>query len=164
MGKVGDEIGRHGGNVGAARQELKYSEAAVELTLALSRVGVAVMAAMAVATLALIFLTPGPCALRIVAATWIACAALESIHAAALHRGRRGIRAIHVIRAGEISVRDDGGAWQAGVLRDGSFVAPWLTIIRWRAQGGRFDRTLVILPDMVPAEDFRRLRVMLRWA
>jgi hypothetical protein len=50
-----------------------------------------------------------------------------------------------------------------GELRDGSLVAPWLTIIRWRPSGARFDRTIVILPDMLERESFRRLRVLLRW-
>ena len=149
--------------MGTARRELKYSEAAVRLELAASAIGVVAIAAMAAATLALLLVTPGHAALRILVATWIACAALESIHGAALHRGRRGIRAIHVARDGEIAVRSATGSWHAGVLRQGSFVAPWLTIIRWRAAGARFERVIAILPDMVPAEDFRRVRVILRW-
>jgi hypothetical protein len=46
---------------------------------------------------------------------------------------------------------------------DGSFVAPWLTIIRWRPEGAWFDRTIVVLPDMLPADAFRELRLRLRW-
>ena len=49
-------------------------------------------------------------------------------------------------------------------LRDGSFVAPWLTIVRWRPEGARFDRTFLVVPGMLEREDFRRLRVLLRWA
>ena len=53
--------------------------------------GAGVLAAMASATLALSAFTPGPVALRILAATWVACAALHALHAVVLHRGRRGV-------------------------------------------------------------------------
>ena len=49
------------------------------------------------------------------------------------------------------------------LIVDGSFVAPWLTIIRWRPAGAWLDRTVVVLPDMLPADTFRALRLRLRW-
>ena len=151
-------------NVGTALQDHKYSEARVRIALVPSRFGAAAIAAMASATLVLLAATPGAAGLRILAATWVACAALHALHGAALLRGPRGVRALHVGRAGEIEVRDGTGAWGSGTVRAGSFVAPWLTVIRWRAPRDRFDRSIVVLPDMLAAEDFRRLRVCLRWS
>jgi hypothetical protein len=151
-------------NVGTAPQDHKYSEARVRVALAPSRMGVAALVAMASATLALIAVTPGPAALRILAATWIACAALHAVHGVALLRGRRGVRVLHLTREGEIEVRDATGVWRSGTVRAGSFVAPWLTVIRWRGARERFDRSIVVVPDMLAEEDFRRLRVCLRWA
>lgn len=150
--------------MGTTLQDHKYSEASVRIALKPSRVGLAAIVAMAASTLALIAFTPGPMALRILAATWIACAALHALHAAALQRGHRGARAVLVCRDGAIEVQDATGAWRTGSLRAGSFVAPWLTIVRWRPHAGRFDATIVLLPDMLPAEDFRRVRVLLRWS
>ncbi len=150
--------------MGAALQDYKYSEAEVRVALAPSRIGIAALATMASATLALVAFTPGPARLRILAATWVACAALHALHAGALHRGRHGVRAVHVDRDGGIALQDGTGAWRTGLLREGSFVAPWLSIVRWRAPGSRFDASVVILPDMLPAEDFRRVRVRLRWS
>jgi hypothetical protein len=164
MGKIGDEVGRHGDHVGAAQPELKYSEAALAVALLPSRLGVVLLGAMAVATLALIAATPGLTALRILAATWVSCAALEAIHTVALRRGRRGVCAIRLQRSGEIAVCMASGAWRQGVARDGSFVAPWLTIVRWRPEGARWDRTILVLPDMLGADAFRALRVLLRWS
>ena len=90
--------------MGAALPELKYSEAAaLEVALRPSLRAALLIAAMAVATLALIAATPGMAALRILAATWVTCAALEAIHRAALHRGRRGVCAILLTRSGEIA-------------------------------------------------------------
>ncbi|SEK60735.1 protein YgfX [Nitrosovibrio tenuis] len=57
----------------------------------------------------------------------------------------------------------------ACVLLGSSFVAPYLTVLElrplvhpksWRR---RFARSIVILPDGIDADEFRRLRVLLRW-
>lgn len=150
--------------MGAAQPELKYSEAPLALVLAPSRAASIGLAAMVAATLVVLWVTPGSAALRLLAATGIVCGGLEALHAIALHRGRRGARAIHLSRGGAIEVLTGAGGARSGELRDGSFVAPWLTIVRWRPRAARFDRTLLILPDMLPRDDFRRLRVLLRWA
>jgi hypothetical protein len=150
-------------NVGTARAEHKYSEEAVRADLAPSRAAAVALAAMAAATLALIAAMPGMLRLRILVATAVACMALEAIHAVAMRRGARGVRSVLVRRSREIEVGLANGVLKRGLTRDGSFVAPWLTLVRWRPEGARFDRSVVILPGMLPEETFRRLRVMLRW-
>ena len=150
--------------MGAAQAELKYSDAALAIALAPSRIAAIGLAAMVAATLAVIGVTPGNVALRVLAATWIVCGGLEALHAIVLHRGRRGARALRVSRGGAIEVVSGAGNLRSGELRNGSFVAPWLTIVRWRPDAARFDRTILILPDMLPRDDFRRLRVLLRWS
>lgn len=147
----------------AAQSGNKYSEAHVALALAPSRPAAWAIGAAAAATLALLALTPGPAGLRILAATWVACAALESIHSRALLRGPRAVRVLR-LSAGEVEVEDGDGALRAGELSAGSFVAPWLTVVRWRPRGAAFDRTIPMLPCMVDADAFRRLRVVLRAA
>lgn len=132
--------------------ELKYSGAAARL-----------LGAAALASLALLALLPLPGALRVALAAAIGALAIEALRRVAHHRGPRGVRALAIHGAGEIAVETHDGRRHAGRLRDGSFVAPWLTIVRWRPVGARFDRTVLILPDMVDAEAFRRLRVRLRW-
>jgi len=114
------------------------------------------------ATGLVIALTPGFDAARIIAATWVACAAIESVHSRALLRGRRAIRSLR-IRGARVEVQDGSGRWREGTLRPGSFAAPWLAIVRWRPAGARIDRTIPILAGMAPREDLRRLRVVLRW-
>ena len=52
----------------------------------------------------------------------------------------------------------------AGHVRSATYVAASLTSIVWRPDGARFSRAILIVPDMLPEEDFRRLRVMLRYA
>lgn len=147
----------------AGGTELKYSEGPVEVRLAPTALGAFLVFAAALATLAVIAATPGPDGARILAATWVACGALEAVHSRALLRGRRGVRAL-CVRGNAIETEDGLGRWHKGTIRAGSFVAPWLTIVRWRPDGARFDRSIPILPGMARAEDFRRLRVALKWS
>ena len=142
--------------------ELKYSDAAVEIRIAPSCNCIMLVMIAAGATLVAIAATPGFDGARILAATWIACAALEAVHSRALLRGPRAVRALR-IRGHGIEVEDGLGRWRSGTVRAGSFVAPWLTIVRWRPEGAWIDRTVPVLPGMASPEELRRLRVILRW-
>lgn len=56
------------------------------------------------------------------------------------------------------------GNWQSGRVATGSLVTRCGTLLRWRESGGAFQtHVLVILPDAIDGEDYRRLRVHLRW-
>lgn len=115
------------------------------------------LAAAAGATLALVLFVPFPGEIRSLAFAWVIVMAWRA------HGRLSGVRALRLDCAGGIAVRDRIG-WRTGQLRGGSFVAPWLTIIRWRPDGARLDRTVVILPDMIQGTAMRRVRVILRWA
>lgn len=141
--------------MGAALEECKYS-GAVRVRLARSRIARAFLLLAVIATLSLIVVTPLHASARILMGTWVVCCAIEA------HTRIRRVRRVSVSRSGDIAV-EIAGEWQAGVVRDGSFVAPFVTIVRWRPEGARFDRTIVIVPDMIAREEFRALRVLLRW-
>ena len=141
----------------------QYSDACVAFVIHASHAAGAWIGLAALATVVLVALAPGPLAVRIVAVTWVACAALEAVHSRALLRGSRAARHMR-IAAGVIEVEDGNGRLRTGKLRPGSFVAPWLTIVRWRPDGAWCDRTVPLLPGMLEAEAFRRLRVVLRFA
>jgi hypothetical protein len=61
-------------------------------------------------------------------------------------------------------VHRNDGLLVAGHVRSSTYVSSWLTSIVWRPDGARLSRACLVVPDMLPAEDFRRLRVMLRYA
>jgi toxin CptA len=64
---------------------------------------------------------------------------------------------------GELSVtRRDGLVGLASVLPS-SFVAAYLTVLNMRINSSRWRRNLILSPDRVDAEAFRRLRVWLLW-
>ena len=50
-----------------------------------------------------------------------------------------------------------------GILLPTSYVSAALTVLNLKADGERLARHVVILPDAINFEDFRKLRVFLRW-
>ena len=65
-----------------------------------------------------------------------------------------------------IAVIDHAGRSLAGPILDDSYVGARVTTIVWRADEDRWwrpARTLLILPDSLPRDEFRRLRVVLRY-
>ncbi len=97
-----------------------------------------------------------------------ACAALvagavSALRREALREGRGAVCRLAVDLEGRVEAAGPNGTARTGRLAAGSFVAPWLTIVRWRPEGARFARTVLVPPDAVDPEAFRRLRVLLRW-
>lgn len=81
----------------------------------------------------------------------------------AIH-GLRPVRyAIRLERSGSVSLQNGpDAAWEEAKLGATLFVHPWLTVFRLQKTGGSA-RTIVVTADSLPTEDFRRLRVFLRW-
>lgn len=127
----------------------KYSDR-VEATLAPSRIGRGLATFAALATVALACSLP-------VALEWRAAA----VCAVALgwHRTTRRLTLPCVLSFDGSALAVDG---VGGSVSPGSFVAPWLTCMRWRPHGAWRDRAVLVLPDMLRAEDFRRMRVLLK--
>jgi hypothetical protein len=82
----------------------------------------------------------------------------------ALRRGPYAVTEVRLAPDLVLVVCRGDGRLVAGHVRSSTYVAAWLTSIVWRPDGGRVSRAILIAPDMLPAEDFRRLRVMLRYA
>jgi hypothetical protein len=80
----------------------------------------------------------------------------------------RGVPALlHVGLDRTITVTRSDGRSQSGAILDDSYVGARLTVIVWRADDlppWRPAKAIVVLPDTLPREDFRRLRVALRYA
>jgi hypothetical protein len=125
--------------------ELKYSGVVASL-----------LALAAVATLAIVAVLPWTLSLRASVALAVAALALRS------HRAIFEVRMLRVAGAGEVEVSLGDGRRCNGRLEPASFVAPWLTLVRWRPAGARYDRTVLVAPGMAHPEAFRRLRVRLR--
>jgi len=135
-----------GSKIEAVACELKYSG-----------VGLGLLLLAAAATIALVLVPPMPSLLRASLVLYVFASSAREC------RELLAPRSLRLNRSGEIHVRDDKG-WRSGQVRDGSFVMPWLVVLRWRPEGCCRDRTLLLLPGMAPRDDLRKIRVFLRWA
>jgi toxin CptA len=57
----------------------------------------------------------------------------------------------------------ENGVWRPATLIAADPVLAGLGFLRYRLPGHRRSRSLIVLPDGLPEEDFRRLRVWLKW-
>ena len=136
----------------------------VHVVLAPSRVAGAGIGVLAAATIALTLAMPLEPWLQAVLVIALVAWAVTAFHVDALHRGHRAVTEIRVAPDLMLVACMGDGHLVAGHIRAATYVGPWLTTIVWRPDGRRISRTILVLPDMLPAEDFRRLRVMLRYA
>lgn len=148
--------------MGAQGPRHKYSgadfsaDARVEVAIGPSPFALRAIGVAALATLAVVMFVPMGAAAKLALGAWVAAIAWRSI---------RRVRVVwlRTDTSRDIEVRFADGRFALGSVVDGSFVAPWLTVIHWRPARSRWTRTILLLPDMVEEAPFRRLRVLLRW-
>jgi len=128
-----------------------------------SRIACAAILAVCLATATLVAV------LRLPAAVALGCAAIVvSVLVSSLWRctGRGVAALLHVGIDRRLAVTDRTGRSREGAILDASYVGPSLTTIVWRADGDRWwrpARTMLLLADSLPPDEFRRLRVVLRY-
>jgi hypothetical protein len=116
-----------------------------------------------VATCAVIATFPFDAPVLALATIVVVVWAIDRIYVVALRLGPRAVRQFEL--RGDLTlmiVTGDGNAC-AGRVHHDSYVGARLTTLVWRPFGRWRSRTILILPDMVPPQDFRRLRVLLRY-
>ena len=101
--------------------------------------------------------------LRGVATIAILAWAVDSVRVVALRRGSRAIRRIELDGHLQIAVTTGDGACDRGRVRPDSYVGARITTIVWKTERARLARAILLLPDMLPPDDFRRLRILLRY-
>jgi hypothetical protein len=135
----------------------------VRVALGNSRRAFALITLLAIGTCAMIATLPFEPAVLALACFTVVVWAIDRIYVIALRQGPRAVR--HFELRGDLTVvvvTGDGSACAGRVHRD-SYVGARLTTLVWRPFGRRRARTILLLPDMLPAQDFRRLRVLLRY-
>lgn len=100
--------------------------------------------------------------------TWTIQTGLSAIVAASAaisirHVLRPDIVALRVNMSGVFFVQPRDGDWQEAVLLGTSFVAPYLTVLNLKSSNKRWPQHVVLVPDVLPADAFRQLRVWLKW-
>ena len=62
-----------------------------------------------------------------------------------------------------IALIDPNGGEVTGALLRSSMIMPYLVVLNIAVQGQRRKRNVVLMPDSMDTESFRRLRVALKW-
>ncbi len=101
--------------------------------------------------------------LQACAAAALLLSATRAIRHHAWHRGRGAVTALHCIDRERLRVRMHDGTWHAGRVLGSSTVGTSLTLLNIALDGRRLPVHVVLPGDSLAAEDFRRLRVWLRW-
>jgi hypothetical protein len=136
----------------------------VHVVLGSSRTAGMLIGALAAATLALIVAMPLHALLQMTSIAAVVAWAGWAFHGVAVRRGRFAITELHLAPDLILVACMGDGRLVAGHVRASTYVGSWVTSIVWRPDGAQLSRTILLLPDMLPTEDFRRLRVMLRYA
>ena len=79
-----------------------------------------------------------------------------------LHRSSRAAVSLELREDGRASWRDRNGGWHEGRLASDHFVSAAFVVLGFD-QTGRSRKWLVLMGDSASPEDFRRVRVWLRW-
>ena len=99
-------------------------------------------------------------------ARYLAAAAIlvSLVHSVArvLHRVGASTVSLELREDGRASWRNRDGRWHEGILGRNHFVSAALVVLELEP-GGRGRKWLVLMQDSTSPEDFRRLRVWLRW-
>ncbi len=128
-----------------------------------SRIGVAATLAGASAILSLVAalpLDPWPTAAAVLGAL------VATVRGARSCAGRGVPALLHVGLDRRLTVTARDGRSRDGSILDASYVGARLTTIVWRPDATPWyvpARAILILPDSLPSDDFRRLRVVLRY-
>ena len=135
----------------------------VRVSLARSTIASAAIAALALGTSLIVATLPLDPLLVGCALIAIAAWAIDRVQVVGLRQGPRAVRSFELRGDLTLVVVSGDGTASAGRVRRDSYVGARLSTIVWRPYGRWRSRTILLLPDMLPAEEFRRLRVLLRY-
>ena len=136
----------------------------VRVSLAPSLLAAALIGLPAGGTAIVVATLPLPPFLLALALAAVCAWAWERVCVVALRRGAHAVRGFELRGDLTIVVASGDGTARAGRVHRDSYVGAALSTIVWRPYGRWRMRTILVLPDMLPRDDFRRLRVLLRYA
>ena len=138
--------------------------APVRVHLGRSRLGVAFVVVTYLASAGLLAFAPGAAPLRAAAVVAIGAHAVWTLRCWALRTMPAAVVGIEVSADGHVVLIERAGRRREGRVQPASYVGQWLTTLVVRPDGARVSRAVAILPEMLSAEDLRKLRVLLRVA
>ena len=100
---------------------------------------------------------------KFVATAMISGQCLMAVWRQALLLGPHGVLALEITADDAINIHTRASGWSDYDVIGSTYVTPYLTILNLRRHDHRGTRHIVLMPDSLHAEDFRKLRVWLRW-
>jgi hypothetical protein len=135
----------------------------LRVTLQPSRIAAGLLAAATIVTAAMVgLLLPGEAWLRAAGVLITGACGIHALRRVTPIGMSRSIAAIEIAADCRVMITDRSGQHIEAIVRPESYVGPLLTTLVLRPEGARRSRALAIWPDTMPADDFRRLRVLLR--
>jgi toxin CptA len=135
----------------------------LKISLAPSARLVQVLCAAHLSAACLIIISGVPIALSAAATAALGVSLGFYLRRMALLRSPQSVVAMEIGDDGKIAFQTRDGRWRAASLRQSCFVSPWLTIVNLNPENARWSRNVVIMPDSLREDEFRQLRVWLRW-
>lgn len=140
-----------------------YNKWLTEIRLRPSRLLLAVLSVAHIAALSIVLLMPLPLWLMAVLATLVVISMVHATVFQAMLQGRNAVIVLKTTQTG-LEVATRLGVWNRVDILASTFVSPWLVVLHLRQEGRRRPMYVMLLPDMLSSDEFRRLRVWLRWA
>jgi toxin CptA len=136
----------------------------LKISLRPSRILVAILVAAHGGVITVVAIVGMPLSLELIAITALAVNLVADLRRTALLLTPDSVVAIEIGSDDTLSIQTRRGNWisECEVL-ESTYVAAFLAIVNVREPEMGAVRHVVLLPDSIEAEDFRRLRVWLRW-
>jgi toxin CptA len=131
-------------------------------TLRPSAILAAILLVAHTAAVAVLFLLDLPTWTLVAGAAVLICNLLYVLDAVLLRR-HDALVAIEITSERGINAQSRSGKWSEYEVLNDTFVSAFLSVLRLKDVDGVAIRRIVILRDSIDREDFRQLRVTLRW-
>jgi len=138
------------------------STSVLRVSLQSSRIAAGLLAAATIATAAMLALLPAEPWLRAAGVVVAGACGLHALRITAAVGANGSIASIELAADRRIVITDRFGRQIAAIVRPESYAGALLTTVVLRPDGARRSRALAIWPDTMPADELRRLRVLLR--
>ncbi|MBI4192024.1 MAG: hypothetical protein HY525_15970 [Betaproteobacteria bacterium] len=135
----------------------------LKITLRASWMLAAILAAAHGAAIAMVIAVDMPPWLKLIALAALALDLLFYARRTALLLTPESVAAIEISSDNVLSIQTRRGGWTECEVLGSTYVSSFLTVLNLRRLDNRNRKSVAILPDAIDAEDFRKLRVWLRW-
>ena len=135
----------------------------LKINLRPSRILVAILVFAHAAAIAMVVLAGLPLWLALVAIAALVASLVYAVWQTALLRAQDAVRALEITADDKFSIQTRRGERLECEVLGSTYVTFFLTILNLKALNSGGNKRAVILPDSLDAEDFRKLRVWLRW-